>query len=182
MRKKHELEDKLKRILEEKEKKPALEVKKDIVSEDEWLKKITSELRDIPETEKNVDIGPKSIRDFEIPSGVIEKVSNLGSVTDKAESYRLEQLLLFSNGRGVKLKWTVMRDPQAEEFAILLKSGSRQIKTNPPIYGFTMDDNVLICSHNWKYTFVLAGYGVDVDSATKIFLSALLHSKRQLRI
>lgn len=183
MRKKHELEEKLRKILEEKslEKKPVLKVKKDVISEDEWLKKIISELEAPLDREEDIDIAPRSIRDFEIPSGVIEGISSLGAVCDKSENYRLEQLLQLSNGTRTKLKWTVVRDPAAEEFAILIKSGSRQIKTNPPVFGFTMNDMVLLCSHNWKYTFVLGGYGVDVDRMAKIFLSALLYSKKQLK-
>jgi hypothetical protein len=110
----------------------------------------------------------RGIREFEIPPTLTDLVS-LDLSYDKAGTEKLTQILTLKEDPEVQIKWTVTRDPYAEELALVVKEGMEQIKTHPPVFAAEFDEAVLICSHVGGYTFLFGIVGAGMNRGLQIF-------------
>lgn len=185
MRKKLSLKERLKRLSLEgpKEDKPKLILKaKKIngVGRSETDRTVSKEREPDIEHSPTKKIGPKTIKNFEVLSGEVKGISGLTAVCDESGMERLSQILYLKDTPGVELRWTVIRDPSAEEFAMVIREGLRQIKTQPLIFGTELDDGVILASHRKEYTITLACYDLKIGEIVQIFISLLGYVKKQM--
>lgn len=145
---------------------------------DRMVSQIERELNiERPKTKK---IEPKTMKNFEITSDKIKGISGLTAVCDKSEKEHLSQILYLKDAPEVELRWAVIRDPFAEEFAMIVKEGLRQIKTRPLIFGMGVDDGVILASHRKEYTMTLGCYDLNIGKMVQIFISLLEYVEKRI--
>lgn len=139
---------------------------------DEMVSKIESELDlKFPRAEKSEK---KTIENFEIPSNEeIKDILGLAAVIDESGEKRLTQMLYLKDEPEAEPQWTVMKDPSAEEFAMIVKEGLRQFKTSPLVYGMEFDEGVILASHREGFTMTLACYELEIGKMLQIFISIM---------
>jgi hypothetical protein len=119
------------------------------------------------------EIEKRTLKNFEIPPDKLKGVSGLSPFYDESGDKRMSQILFLKYIPEAEPQWTVMKDPSAEEFALILRDGLKQFKTQPLIYGMEFDEGVIVVSHKDGYTMSLACYELKIGKMLEIFISLL---------
>lgn len=146
---------------------------------DRMVLKIEREF-DIEQQPKIKNIEPDTLKTFEVLPSKIKGISALTAVCDKSGKESLSQILYLKRAPETEIQWTVIRDPFAEEFAMIVKEGLRHIKTQPLILGMGVDDGVILASHRNGYTMTLGCYDLKIGELAEIFVSLLRYVERRM--
>jgi len=123
----------------------------------------------------------KTIKNFEVPSTEeIKDIIGLAALMDETGEKRLSQLLYLKKEPEAEPQWTVIRDPSAEEFAMIVKEGMRQFKTKPLVYGMEFEQGVILASHREGFTMTLACYELEIAKMLQIFISIMGYIEKQM--
>ncbi|NOZ76794.1 MAG: hypothetical protein GXO65_03775 [Euryarchaeota archaeon] len=88
------------------------------------------------------------------------------------EEDKLEQVLDVGEKDPAEIKWTVNKDPFAEEFSMLSRE-LRLVKTSPPIYAAEFGSAGVVSSHIGLYTLTMGGFGMEIEKLIETFTSVL---------
>jgi hypothetical protein len=88
------------------------------------------------------------------------------------EEDKLEQVLEVGNSKPVDIKWTVTKDPFAEEFSMLTRE-LRLVKTSPPIYASEFENARVVSSHVGLYTLTMGSFKLDLEKLVEAFTGVL---------
>jgi hypothetical protein len=177
MLKKLDISEKLKKFSNEAEKRGSLlrpkrpsEVKPEIQVEPEE-ERPAPEGGEGPEGAQARDLGGSfhPMMEFILDENDIKKVK---TKYQEVGEEKLEQVVTIEGRKPVDLKWSVTKDPFAEEFSMLTRE-LKLVKTSPPIYASEFQNARIVTSHVGLYTFTMGSFKMELERLVETFTGVL---------